>query len=456
MAALTPGEYTGDIVTIPVLIGSSLTGTFTTVEFPDAFFLESSLSYTATAVLVSYTGLEVSTFAEGAHAIAVANALDDVIAWNRTHVTYSVDPEKGITFDVAPRSEDVLASLLPFNTEEEMTNALNQLHPAQLKGIAVAQESNAVQVRQAITTRMENEMDSRSCFFDKKDSCKKGSKPLAVWVSGIGEILSQQDTQNAYGPQVGYKNSMGGFVLGMDQNFASHFYLGAHGAYTHAHMKWKDQQGSGSINSGYVGLHSSFLSKWAYTNLSVTGAWNGYHAKRTISYPGVDLTAENNHTGRQLLSHIDTGLNFTMKGFTIRPFDSFDYVTQTENAYTENKAGEWDLNVKKDNAILLRNELGLQFASCFCIGSSKWTLSPKISWVREIRLKGGSSVSTLVGSEEWFSVTGFFPDRNLLSPGVVLSGFMLEDNLSFGLYYNGEYRHGYSSNNFGGQVRFSF
>lgn len=105
---------------------------------------------------------------------------------------------------------------------------------------------------------------------------------------------------------------------------------------------------------------------------------------------------------------------------------------------------------------MLRNELGLQFAGCFCVATSRWTLSPKISWVREVRVKGASYTFNFINTEESIEVIGYFPNRSLVSTGVLASGTVLDDRLNLDLYYNGEFGSHYSDHSFGGQVRFGF
>jgi len=160
--------------------------------------------------------------------------------------------------------------------------------------------------------------------------------------------------------------------------------------------------------------------------------------------------------GAQFLAHADTGINLGWHGFTVRPFDAFDFITQTENGYTETGAGALNLKVDSSNAIMLRNELGVQFARCFCVGSSKWTFSPRVSWVREVRTKGSTYTAQFVNTDDSFTVTGYFPDRSLVAPGVVLTGMMWDDLLSFNLYYDGEFGYKYTDHSFGGQIRFGF
>ncbi len=287
----------------------------------------------------------------------------------------------------------------------------------------------------------------------EKTPCDVKATPFHAWINGMGNAL-HQDKPRTY--EVGYQNNMGGVTAGIDYHFCDLFYVGALGAYTDADLKWKESQGKGTVKSGYGGLYFSALGKMFYANASVTGAWSHYTASRNINLLTDPTTAKNKHGGAQLLSHIDTGINIGWGGFTIRPFDSFDYIAGKENAFTETGASSLNLSVKKNNTIMLRNELGLNFSSCFCLQGVQWTISPKVSWVREVRIKGEDTTAKFTGTSEEFTVTGFFPSRSLVSPGVSISGNMLDDLLTIGLYYNGEFKGNYSNHSYGGQVRFGF
>jgi hypothetical protein len=105
---------------------------------------------------------------------------------------------------------------------------------------------------------------------------------------------------------------------------------------------------------------------------------------------------------------------------------------------------------------MIRNELGAQFSSCLCFGSTQLSISPKISWVREVRIHGKSLREAFAGTPFYFTVDGYFPDRSLVSPGIEISSSLFKDLLTLDLYYNGEFAHGYNNQSFGGQVRFGF
>jgi hypothetical protein len=130
--------------------------------------------------------------------------------------------------------------------------------------------------------------------------------------------------------------------------------------------------------------------------------------------------------------------------------------TQTENGYTESGAGYLDLSVKKNNCILLLNELGLNFAICLCKKAGKFIFSPKISWVREVRLHGATAVATFAEEDVYFTTTGYFPDRSLVSPGFSFTSLLYDDLLSIELYYDGKFKGNYSDHIYGGMIRFGF
>jgi uncharacterized protein with beta-barrel porin domain len=412
------------------------------------------------------TGLAIKdTKIQGENARHVAEVLDEAILYNRENVEFtinccpvSIDP---IT---TPVEGEVLASLRPFvGDSARMSDALDKLHPALFKGLTIVQESNAVQVQKSVQGRVEYLLNTTSCYAvgEVTNCCDRTNKVWDFWADGFGALLHQKSNWSAGSPQVGYQSSMTGFTMGLDAHFAKYFYLGVMGGYTSSFVSFFESRGSGNIETGYGGAYFSAVSDMFYGNLSLIGGSNNFSGHRYISYPGVHQKAKHSSMGKQLLSHADTGVNIDVMGwFKVRPFDAFDYITQTEDSYEETGASEWNLKVGKKNAILMRNELGLELASCLCFASQKWVIAPKASWVREVRVKGSSYTATFAEADSTISlpytVTGYFPDRSLFSPGVSITGSMCQDKLNVELYYNGEFAHGYSNNAFGGQVRVSF
>jgi autotransporter-associated beta strand protein len=380
-----------------------------------------------------------------------------------------------------PVGDALISSLIGLGRIGEIEDALDQMHPALYKGLTLSQENNAVRIQDTISYRFQQELNEVHCYQyrskqesaeDPKENdlqriqkqlkkkvkaCEKPKKQtINLWVDGFGDWLGQGAIRFAGSPQLGYQINTGGVTLGLDGNFAKYFYAGAMGGYTGSSADWHDSQSKGTVDTGYAGLYFSGISDMFYGNLSVVGGWSHYSGHRSIIYPGVNETATNSHNGSQILTHAETGVNFGIKGISLRPFDAFDYIAQSEGGFTEKGAGIYNLDVQNTSAIMLRNELGMQFAGCMCFPSSRWTIAPKFSWVLESRTKGKGYVVEFEGTDLSFDITGYFPNRSLFSPGVLISGLMLKDRLSLDLYYNGAFGEKYSENNFGGQIRYGF
>ncbi len=452
----SPGVYPKPQVLNLLDVGGTISGQFNSADVPEVLFMTATLDYSnPSSISVTVTPLQIFPEVTGRNADAVATSLDNVIDWNRLNVSFTLPLVDTVSNALLP---GVLRSLMPLASyPNKMTNTLNKMQPAALKGLVIAQESASIEVRGALSSRMQNALDTKSCYALEDGSCKDDTKRVHIWLSGMGNVLNQKSNTYNHSPQVGYQSKLVGTVAGVDAHFLDYFYAGALGGYTNSHINWKENRGHGDVNTGYGGLYLSFLGEMFYGNASIIGGWSSYNTTRNIFYPGVHETAKGQRQGRELLSHIDTGINLGFSGFTVRPFDSFDYLAGVENSYEETGARDWNLRIRKSNAIMLRNELGLQFAGCVCVKESKWTVSPKVSWVREVRVKGSHYRASFAGASEFpFTVTGYFPSRNLFSPGLMIAGTMYQDRLGINFTYDGEFTGGYSAQKYTAEARFGF
>lgn len=403
-----------------------------------------------------------------------ARNLTSIVTNNRNAKAVAVALDKIFTSDNTAMN-DVFIDFSGLSTDAELEAALNVMQPALFKGASVAQEYNGMMVRGAIDARMEPLYDQIHYSSSKNreialfahnsdelvldDTCKTENKPFSAWATGVGDFFHQGAVQFQGSPQFGYSNQMGGVITGLDYNYEGHLYAGALGAYTHSHLNWSQSQGKANVDSGYAGIYGSAIYQPFYCNLSAIGGWSNFDETRNIIFPGVFQTAKNSHHGEQFIAHGDLGLFVALeyKGFTLRPFESFDYLFARESGFTENGAGEYDLTVKSTRMNMLRNELGLNLASCYCNNNKKFIADGKLSWVREMRLNGSSFQPTFVAVPTVpFIVTGTFVDRSLLSAGANLSLLAYDGNLAFTLYYNGLFGPAFQENGFGGQLRCSF
>ncbi len=429
---LLPGFLNSIDSLVPIMQDNTINGVFSAVATGSSW-VSAEVSYLPDGVYLSMSVRPFSDLGLRGNSLSVGNAIDTTVSSGNSEL-------------------NSIAESLFLLPDDEINSALNQMHPALFKGLIVAQENNIVKIQSSLGVRMENELDIIHC----PAACSKEKQPFHLWMDSFGDNLQQKETTYASSPQAGYQNNTLGVVLGFDTHFSKYFYAGALGGYTNSNMHWSHDLGKVEMRTGYGGLYFTFLKDQFYVNTSVIGSWGHYNGYRNIRYSDISETATSERGNIQLLSHLDTGFNFGFSSFTIRPFDSLDYIVQKENGYREQGAGPYNLKVKESNSILLRNELGLQLSGCLAAWTSRWSLAPKFSWVREMRFKGAHYTSQFVGTNTSFTVTGYFPSRNLFSPGVLLSGQFCRDHLVMDLYYVGEFGGGYSDHTYGGQLRFGF
>ncbi len=380
-------------------------------------------------------------------------AFSDIgLSWNAINVAKALD--RIMELDPPEWSEEL--DVLFYLSEPDLNDALNQLDPAQLKGFSIIQQNNAVRVQNGISLRFQNFLDKMKC--PRLRGCNFKRSPVYLWVDGFNSKLRQPSNLVDTNPQVGYRTNTGGGSMGIDMNFAKHGYVGLMGAGTYSDIKWVNGQGKGHITTAYAGIYASWLQEKRFVNFSLLGSTSSYGALRNIIYPGVFETATSEHNGLQLLTHLDLGLNFYALGITFRPFESLDFIIQHENAFQENGAGVYNLDVQKTNPQMFRNELGLNFSKCFNISKKSRILADlKLSWVSESRMKGTLFTSNFVNYDDiTFQTKGYYPNRNFFSPGASLTGNFCRDSAYITVSYDAEIGNHYLDQRTGFQLGIKF
>jgi len=422
-----PGTFSFvDITSVISTTGGTVSGQFTTLASTTPL-IGYELSYLANEVILSSLLAPFEIVANTPNTVAVAKALSVIV------------------LNPSPDFTDIINNLFTLDAAQ-LDYAYNQMQPAQLKGLTITQENNITTVRDALSHRLQLPLNNLSdCGCQQESLC-------GFWIDGLGDCFHQSNVTFNSNPEYGYRTHTGGAVGGLEIYSAdAGCYVGILGGFTHSNTLWTNNQGHGTINSQYVGGYFSALGEMFYVNSSVIASWNQYRASRNIIYPGENSTAKSKHFGTQFLMHLDTGIN-GQGDFFMRPFDSLDYIVQHESGFTENGAGALDLRVEGVNSSLLRNELGLDFVRKLVCCDVQLTFDVKCSWVWEQRFNGKKYRAAFVDTAPIFIVTGYFPNRSLLSPGVSINTSWCDDSLEINLYYNGEFARKYYDNQFGGEI----
>ena len=129
---------------------------------------------------------------------------------------------------------------------------------------------------------------------------------------------------------------------------------------------------------------------------------------------------------------------------------------RTRKNSTETNGDVFNLKIRKSDIPMLRNELGLNISRSEWSHGVRWIFDGKISWVREMRLDGGHFTSAFVGTDVPFTVTGYMPDRSLVSPGASVTALIHKHGVSCNVYYNGLYNRNFSDSSIGAGLTYTY
>jgi fibronectin-binding autotransporter adhesin len=434
------GSYTANTTYEIIYSHASISGEFTYLTFAmerASGFLTYGPDTPIETISVTFTVLPFQAVATGSNSYNVANILN------------------AFTVAGTPSWTDQLTTLF-YLSNNALNDAYTEIAPSNLKAFAVIQENNGIRVQDAISYRFQNLLDEMQCLAHQ--GCNSPKYPVYMWIDSLYTTLNQSTKEIDSNYFVGYHSSTAGGSLGVDFNLFDCCYFGLMAAGTSTALKWVDDGGSGDIYSGYGGVYAAAIGNGPYVNSSFLIGASTYKGRRHIIYPEVNETADSKHQGMQYLAHLDFGWNFSFKGYTLRPFESADYILQHENRFHEHGAGVLDLKIRSTAPQLFRNELGLGFAKCFSISKRNTLMADiKLAWVLEERFNGTNFVSSFEGMEnETFTTAGYFPNRSLFSPGASLTANFCDDRAQISLNYDAEFCPSYFDQAFQAQISFKF
>ena len=409
-----PGPFAPSSLLTLITSGAPVTGTFISPTFSNPFF-GGNLIYNGIApgsVQLQLNILPLGNVIKGGNAGAIASCIN-----------LQAFPAES---DLIPIVQDLI--FLPLN---KVKDALDEMQPSQLKSLSLAEEHNLVLVRSAISQRSDD-------FF--RTNCNQAISDKynwSLWTNISGNYLNQHHhTQN-----LGFQTLTGTGTLGIDTCLYDNIFFGLAGAYNYTIFDWERGRGKGFISSYYAGPYFSFfVDRHAALNFSVTGTKSSIHAKRHISFPGVDRHAESEHDGYGGIAHLDLDIyTYPATDVTLAPFAGVDYIYLHEPGFTEKNAGGLNLHIHHSTNILVRSELGAKIAKCATHDSFKFTHDLKLSWVYQHLIKGRHLSAQFPDVDCVFKVRGMVPERNFFDIAAGLTGIFVNDMLAFSLRYEGKF-----------------
>ncbi len=332
---------------------------------------------------------------------------------------------------------NLVISQLQLLPQEDLIDALNQLQPAQYTALALSQESNAALVASAIQERVE-ELYKTECT-----RCQERCLPWSVWGAPYADLLTFRGEKRF----VGFDAKSLAAVVGADYAWRPKLLFGALGGYSHTRLDWNQSAGKDDTDSFYGGLYATWFPKRFFLSGSLLGGWSRFDAERHVTFNRIDRHPHTEHTGFQALAHLDGGGIVCRKQLEIRPFAALDALWLKNEGFSESGGKSIDLKVSETTYSMLRSELGVKVANCWCV-NEQLSIIPdfKLSWIYEARFDGGDFTAHFKEMGGSFSAKGQYPNKGYVATGFGLTGLIAEDRASLSLRYDGAFGSGIKDN----------
>ena len=258
---------------------------------------------------------------------------------------------------------------------------------------------------------------------------------VSVWAYGLGLFGDKRNSVDVSG----YDFDGGGAIVGADLPLSERFRVGAAFTWQDTDVRFDRRGARGRIQNQGLALYGSFESggplfaEWALQHL-----WNEYETARRITFPGVSRRATSSHEGRVLAAQGSVGIRADWEGISFEPRVGLRYARLTQDAFTEEGAGDLNLHVQSRRNDGLENFVGLRIARNIKLADSRIEIAPEIhgEWSREWLQTNRDIRGSFVGlGDAAFTVHGDSRAREEWSTGVGVVA-TLNERLRFELQYD--------------------
>lgn len=315
-------------------------------------------------------------------------------------------------FPIAPGSDlSTAVTALAFLPFEDLAEALNQLTPSLYGALQWIHLDQTATLSSIVT----NHLSTLSC--PPTGACKES--PNHVWVQPYGYW-------NEYGKLDGirgFDSDEIGFALGYDRKFKD-FYVGVFTGYSYTDLDYRQDAGTGTINSVFGGLYGLYESPVFVTvDTSVIFGGNFYDLTRKIDYGNAPNTihrsADSGHNAFSFGAHLGVTSDFN-PSVPLGVFGSLDYAYLNQERFSESGANSLNLDVRTQVSNMLQGEIGTFFLKTFVFSSR--CVSPYLgfSYVVKVPLSDGTILSSFRGQDQTFKVETTNQTLQFFSPKVAL------------------------------------
>ncbi len=348
------GAY-GNGKTFTILTASSITGSYDGATSTYAF-LQPTLSYGASNVLLTLTPGGFSHAAVTPNQMAVANVLDDSVATASGDFLNVIDAFALMTPDQAKAAFQAISG-----------QNYAGFSSAAMQGTQLFMNSFQIQAGGGAGSSNSAGLPGGSTYMAlKADDCDNACDVEPLWGAWGGGTA-------AFGTVAGNTNSngltynLGGFIAGLDRKFVPGFRAGIATGFNAATLYTNGMPGTGWSNTVQVALYGEYLTGPVYLDALAGYGHSDNRMNRPITLPGLpSRLAQGSTTANTFFGQIETGYKIPVAprfGGFVTPFARLQASTSTQAGFSETGADSLNLTVAQQTTNSLRTVLGAQIGA---------------------------------------------------------------------------------------------
>ena len=199
--------------------------------------------------------------------------------------------------------------------------------------------------------------------------------PLSFFASALAGNSDRDRTEL----EAGYDSSAQGLTLGADYRFNNDFFIGAAWGWTQNDLEFQDRGGEVDATTysllAYAVMHRG---SWSFDAQLGYGTVE-YDTKRRIAYTNLSETlnavAKGSTSGSQWTASAQAQYDFNVDAYSLRPFIRADYLSTQIDAFGENNAGGWEVEISEQEIQQVVMAAGVD--ASFAISQSWGVLLPQ-------------------------------------------------------------------------------
>ena len=275
------------------------------------------------------------------------------------------------------------------------------------------------------------------------------------WMHGLGEWTTQSGNDNT----AKTRNSIGGFLTGIDAQVWDNWRFGLLAGYSYSKFRIHERMSSGKSDDYTIGSYAgtemahnqgtfAFRSGAAYT-------WHNINMNRGIAFAGFEdkLAADYKAGTFQVFGELGYK-HQTTEQFAIEPYANLAYVHLRADKFSEDGRNGATLNMYKSTMDTALASLGFRISADLNQGVIPVKARADIAWRHAFGDVTPTSKANFTGSDA-FTINGMAIGRNtaLISTGL---DFQLEKNAVLGVTYQGQFGSGITQNGLNASLKIQF